>query len=80
MVLSFGVKVGIDGVTDLSLNILCKSIKYCIYYCYFNEMSADLTKGSFGHFSSFYVIKIFKMYKISIFYMFLQESQNASNM
>ena len=38
-------------------------------------MSADLTKGSFGHFSSFYVIKILKTSKISIFCMFLQEGQ-----
>ena len=43
-------------------------------------MSADLTKGSFGHFSSFYVINILKASKISIFCMFLQESQIASNM
>ena len=43
-------------------------------------MSAELTKGSFGHFSSFYVIKILKTSKISIFCMFLQESQIASNM
>ena len=42
-------------------------------------MSADLTKGSFGHFSSFYVIKILKTSKISIFCMFLQENQIASN-
>ena len=33
-------------------------------------MSADLTKGSFGHFSSFYVIKTSKTSKISIFCMF----------
>ena len=44
------------------------------------QMSADLTKGSFGHFSSFYVIKIIKTSKISLFCMFLQESQIASNM
>ena len=43
------------------------------------HMSADLTKGSFGHFSSFYVIKILKTSKISIYCMFLQESQIASN-
>ena len=40
----------------------------------------DLTKGSFGHFSSFYVINILKTSKISIFCKFLQESQIASNM
>ena len=43
-------------------------------------MRADLTKGSLGHFSSFYVIIILKTSKISIFCMFLQESQIASNM
>ena len=42
-------------------------------------MSVDLTKGSFGHFSSFYVIKILKTSKISVFCMFLQESQVASH-
>ena len=44
------------------------------------HLSADLTKGSFGHFSSFYVIIILKTSKISIFCMFLQESQISSNM
>ena len=44
------------------------------------EMSVDLTKGSFGHFGRFYIIKILKTSKISIFCMFLQESQIASNM
>ena len=44
------------------------------------HISADLTKGSFGHFSSFYVILISETSKISIFCMFLQESQIASNM
>ena len=34
-------------------------------------MSADLTKGSFGHFSSFCVIKISKTSKFSRFCMFL---------
>ena len=45
-------------------------------------MSADLTKGSFGHFSSFYVIKISskKTSKIPIFRMFLKKSQIASDM
>ena len=43
------------------------------------HMRADLTKGSFGHFSSFYVIKNLETSKISIFCMFLQESQIASN-
>ena len=37
-----------------------------------NEMSADLTKGSFGHFSSFHVIKISKTSKFSRFCLFLQ--------
>ena len=46
----------------------------------FINMSADLTKGSFGHFGSFYVIKISKTPKISIFCMFLQASQIASDM
>ena len=36
-------------------------------------------KGSFGHFSCFYVIKISKTPKISIFCMFLQASQIASD-
>ena len=44
------------------------------------HLCADLTKGSFGHFSSFYVIKISKTPKISIFCMFLQVSQIASDM
>ena len=38
------------------------------------QMSADLTKGSFRHFSSYYVIKILKTSKISIYCMFSQES------
>ena len=45
-----------------------------------NRYVADLTKGSFGHFSSFYVSKILKTSKISVFCMFLQESQIAFNM
>ena len=36
------------------------------------QMSVDLTKGSFGHFSSFCVIKISKTSKFSRFSMFLQ--------
>ena len=36
------------------------------------QLSADLTKGSFGHFSSFCVIKISKTSKFSRFCMFLQ--------
>ena len=44
------------------------------------HMSADLTKGSFGHFSSFNVIKILRRSKISIFCTFLEESQTASYM
>ena len=44
------------------------------------NLSADMTKGSFGHFSSFCVIKISKTSKISRFFMFLQWSQIASNM
>ena len=43
-------------------------------------LSADLTKGSFEHFSSFYVIIILKTSKIPIFCMFLKEYQIASNM
>ena len=54
----------------------CASLKKnYILFCY---MSAHLTKGSFGHFISFYVIKILKTSKISIFCMFLQENQIAS--
>ena len=56
--------------TDLFANP-AKSGKASIYI----HFSADLTKGSFGHFSSFYVIIILKTSKISIFSMFLQESQ-----
>ena len=44
------------------------------------NMSVDLTKGSFGHFSSFYVITILKTSKISIFCIYLHENQIASNM
>ena len=36
------------------------------------QMSVDLTKGSFGHLSSFCVIKISKTSKFSRFSMFLQ--------
>ena len=43
-------------------------------------MSAELTKGSFGHFSSFYVFKISKTSEIPIFCMFLKKSQIASDM
>ena len=43
-------------------------------------MSADLTKGSFEHFSSFCVIKISKTSKFLRFCMFLQQSQIASYM
>ena len=43
-------------------------------------MSADLTKGSFVHFSSFLCNQnLKKTSKISIFCMFLQDSQIASN-
>ena len=48
---------------------------------YFQKhMSADLTKGSFGHCSSFCVIKISKKSKFSRFCKFLQYSQIDSNM
>ena len=43
-------------------------------------MSADLTKVSFGHLSSFYVIIFLKTSKILIFCMFLQETHIATNM
>ena len=49
-----------------------------IKLCHIYERGSD--KRSFGHFSSFYVIIILKSSKISIFCMFLQESQIASNM
>ena len=49
-------------------------------FLYNIHLSADLTKGSFGHFNSFYAIKTLKTSKISIFCMFLQESQIASVM
>ena len=42
-----------------------------------DHMSADLTKGSFGHFNRFHVIKISKTTKTPIFCMFLQKSQIA---
>ena len=61
----------------VSMYIIFIFSKNCIVHQY---MSADLTKGSFRHFSSFYVILISETSKISIFCMFLQESQIASNM
>ena len=51
-----------------------------LYNCILNEkhLSADLTKESFGHFSSIFVIKISKTSKICIFCMFLQESRESN--
>ena len=52
-----------------------------LYYCKYlpitkifldNYLSADLTKGSFGHICSFCVIEISKTSKIARFCMFLQ--------
>ena len=62
-----------------SKNGVYRGIHYFLIFA-LKHMSADLTKGSFGHFSSFYVIRISKTSKISIFFMFLQKSQIAFNM
>ena len=78
-------------ITDLNTFYLMPSLGFKLYIMgclihfkpivlYYIDMSADLTKGSFGHFSSFYVIKISKKSKFSRFCKFLHYSQIASNM
>ena len=62
---------------------VCMSVRVsvCLYVImYYVYMSANLTKGSFGHFSSFCVIEISKTSKIARFCMLLQWSQIVSNM
>ena len=72
-------KVGIDRRDELGPGV---DLVYWFMNLKANSkyMSADLTKGSFRHSSSYYVIQISKTSKISIFRMFLQKSQIAPNM
>ena len=71
------VNVGTFGHSRVQLILGTRHVIQCNVS---KHMSADLTKGSFGHFSSFCVIKISNTSKISRFCMFLQWSQIASNM
>ena len=66
----------VDETVSEKISLVCCDQKKIIFFI-MHYLSADLTKGSFGHFSSFYVIKILETSKISIFCMFSQESQIA---